>query len=163
MDLWIVHHWLCHTLPTAPCLHWPHLTVTWRINVVYQDITFFQPLSLPPSLHPKQQDPIGSAFSPPQKDPLAREERAEFIPWVARTKSENTVVYTGQTLNGYKFVLLHGGLWEYANHCQLEICPVINGDDHLNTLKGETKPKSKCSRECIKIAWSFREPFLGIF
>lgn len=77
------------------------LTDKWRIpghNILLGPV--------PPSLHPRQQDPTGSAFLSHWKVPLTREERAEFLSCVDRTESENTVVYTGQTLDDPKFVQL---------------------------------------------------------
>lgn len=50
MDAWIAHQWLCHTFFPAPCIHWPHLTLTRQINVVDQDLMFFWPQSLSPSI-----------------------------------------------------------------------------------------------------------------
>jgi len=76
---------------------------------VHQDTTFFWPLSLPLFISDNR---IQLNLLPRTlgKPPLAREERAEFIPWVARTKKIDlsTLDRLSKAINLYSSTEVYG-------------------------------------------------------
>lgn len=80
----------------SPSLHWPHLTVTWLINIKHQDIMFFQPLS-PLSFLPSQATGYNwICLLVPLESLSGKGRETKMYPFGCQNKVRK-FVYTGQT------------------------------------------------------------------